>query len=188
MFEQAVRAAVFDSRVYKEIGEGPESMFRAMGVVGATAIAFGLGIRSTDVEGLEDAQALVALMGAMTVVVGWLLWSLVVYMMGTRLFGGRAGYRMIQRAIGIAYGPGVLMVAFSVPRVGGLSVYRRRIVVARLGHSRRAGDPGMGMAEGPDLHGDRVVPGHCDAAAGSSSGRRPEVRLTAETAPHRRQR
>ena len=42
MLVLALRAALLDGRIYREIGEEPVAMFRALGTVIAVAIAFGL--------------------------------------------------------------------------------------------------------------------------------------------------
>ena len=115
----ALRAAVLDGRVYQEIGEEPEHMFRAFGVVAAVALAFGLGIMNLSFEGLEGSPTLVLLIGGGTVMFGWLLWSSMAYLIGTRVLGGRASHRMLLRALGVAYAPGVLLVLTGVPAIGG---------------------------------------------------------------------
>ncbi len=49
----ALRAALLDGRIYREIGEEPQAMFRALGTVIAVAVAFGLGLMNTDFECIE---------------------------------------------------------------------------------------------------------------------------------------
>ena len=118
MLKQAVRAAFFDRRVYKEINEGGESMFPAFIVVAAAAVAFGLGVRDVTVEGFEEAQGLLVLMAVSTIIVGWGLWAVVTWFAATRLLGSAVGYRRILRVLGVASGPGVLMLLLPVPVVG----------------------------------------------------------------------
>lgn len=118
MLAQAIRAALLDGRVYKEIGDEPEAMFRALGVVVGVAIAFGLGIMSTPFQGLEDSPGLVLAVAISTAMLSWLLWASVAYLIGTRVLGGQASHRMLLRALGIAYTPGILLVLVSVPVLG----------------------------------------------------------------------
>lgn len=118
MLLAAVRAAVLDGSVYKEISETPEHMIRALVVVLAASIAFGLGIRNTLTGVNEDSQLLAILVPASTVLVGWVLWTFVAYVIGTRLLGGGASNRLLLRGIGIAHSPGILMVFFDTPAVG----------------------------------------------------------------------
>ena len=119
MLVLAMRAALLDSRVYAEIDEEPQAMFRALGVVLAVAIASGLGLMNTEFQAIEDSPTRVLLVTASTVVLGWLLWGTVAYLIGTRLLGGRATHRMLLRSLGIAYAPGMLAVFASVPVGGG---------------------------------------------------------------------
>ena len=50
--------------------------------------------------------------------VGWFLWAGVVYIIGTKVFGGQAGYRRILRSIGMTFAPGVLALFSGIPIVG----------------------------------------------------------------------
>ena len=127
MLKQAVRAAFFDRRVYKEINEGGESMFLAFVVVAAVAVAFGLGIRDVTVEGFEDAQGLLVLVAISTMMVAWGLWAVVAWFVDARLLGGSASYRRLLRVLGVASGPGVLLVFLPVPFIG-----EAVVIIARL--------------------------------------------------------
>ena len=118
MLRQAIRAALLDRRVYKEINEGGESMILALLVVAAVAVAFGLGIKDIEVEGFEDAQGMLVLVAISTSMVGWGLWAIVAWFVGTRLLGSESSYRRILRVLGVASGPGVLLVLLPVPVVG----------------------------------------------------------------------
>ena len=84
-------------------------------------MAFGIGVRfvtpaDLDLEGapswviavgIENAQMFLAIS---TMLLSWVLWSAVAYYVGTRLLGGQASYRIMIRSLGIAYGPGVLLI------------------------------------------------------------------------------
>ena len=118
MLRQAIRAALLDRRVYKEINEGGESMILALLVVAAVAVAFGLGIKDIEVEGFEDAQGMLVLVAISTSMVGWGLWAIVAWFVGTQLLGSESSYRRILRVLGVASGPGVLLVLLPVPVVG----------------------------------------------------------------------
>ncbi len=114
-----MRAALLDGRIYREIGEEPAAMFRALGTVLAAAIAFGLGLMSTDFEGFQDSPTQVFLVASTTMVLGWLLWGTIAYIVGSRALGGQATHRMLLRSLGIAYAPGIVMVLAGTPGVGG---------------------------------------------------------------------
>ena len=108
-----VRAAVLDGSVYKEISETPEHMLRALAVVVAVSIAFGLGIRNNLLESFGDSQFMAMLIPASTVILGWVVWTFVAYIIGSRLLGGSASNRLLLRGIGIAHGPGIFMALFA---------------------------------------------------------------------------
>ena len=115
----AMRAALLDGRIYREIGEEPGAMFRALGTVLAAAIAFGLGLMNAEFEGIEDSPMLVLLVASTTMVLGWLLWGTIAYIVGSRALGGQATHRMLLRSLGVAYAPGIVMVLAGTPWVGG---------------------------------------------------------------------
>ena len=54
--------------------------------------------------------------------VGWAVWSYVMYFVGTRLFHGTASYGELLRTLGFAYVPGVLLILRFIPLVGGVIV------------------------------------------------------------------
>lgn len=122
ILKQAIRAAAFDSRVYKAIADSPEAVFRSLLVVALAAIAFGLGIRTVAIEGRDEGPTMLMLLGFATVITGWLLWATVVYLLGTLLLGGKAKHRDLMRSMGIAYGPGLLLAFVAVPNLGGTIV------------------------------------------------------------------
>ena len=113
MLLMVVRAAVLDGSVYKEISETPEHMLRALAVVVAVSIAFGLGIRNNLLESFGDSQFMAMLIPASTVILGWVVWTFVAYIIGSRLLGGSASNRLLLRGIGIAHGPGIFMALFA---------------------------------------------------------------------------
>ena len=124
MLRVAVRAAFFDGSVFGEIGENPADMFRALGVVLVAAVAFGLGVRSFIGAGpaTDDAVAinLTMFIAISSIVTSWAIWSGMVWILGTKLFGGKASYRGLLRALGICYGPVVFWLFLNIPSAGPL--------------------------------------------------------------------
>jgi hypothetical protein len=51
---------------------------------------------------------------------GWLVWSYVMYFVGTRVFHGTATYGELLRTLGFASSPGVLNILRFIPVLGGL--------------------------------------------------------------------
>ena len=46
------------------------------------------------------------------------MWAGIVYIVGTKLLGGQAGFRELLRSLGMTFGPGVLAVFAGIPVVG----------------------------------------------------------------------
>mgnify|MGYP001814715501 CR=1 FL=1 len=72
-------------------------------VVIATALS-GLGAAFAT----EGAILAAMLAGALSGLIGWLVWSAVALMVGTRVFGGDADYGQMLRVIGFSYVPNVI--------------------------------------------------------------------------------
>jgi len=66
------------------------------------------------------------IMGPVSAILGWLLWSAITYVIGDKLLGGTATWGELLRTIGFAQSPGVLMIFGIIPLLGGII----RIVVA----------------------------------------------------------
>lgn len=116
------RAAFFDGSVFSEIDEQPEHMFRALGMVFFAALAFGAGIWSVfrhdaDTNKMMDLN-LVLFVGMSTILMGWVMWTAFAWMLGTKLFGGKAGYRALLRALGLSYLPVCLWLLINLPAGG----------------------------------------------------------------------
>lgn len=122
MLRLAARAALFDGSVFTEIMEQPEYMFRALGVVVVAAVAFGLGIRTLiDVTVATDNQIdtnFRMFVAMSTIITSWAVWTVLAWIIGSKLFGGSATYRGLLRALGLCYGPLVLWMFVNLP-VGG---------------------------------------------------------------------
>lgn len=120
---QILRAALLDGSLFGEIDERPEHMFRALGMVFIAALAFGAGVWSQLPSGTEPERLfglnLVLFVGIATIITGWIVWTAFAWMLGTKLFGGRAGYRVLLRALGLSYLPICAWLLLNVPLVGG---------------------------------------------------------------------
>jgi hypothetical protein len=56
--------------------------------------------------------------GLLSALIGWAVWSYVVYFVGTRFFGGTATYGELLRTLGFAESPSVLMIFSFIPVIG----------------------------------------------------------------------
>ncbi len=115
MLARAVRAALCDRKAYHGLGEDPAGGLHAMGTVAMAAIAIGLGMWSVAMQTRGISPGIVALLAMSTIALGWVTWTALAYLLGTWLLGGRASYRQLLRAIGVSYGPGVLLLLMAVP-------------------------------------------------------------------------
>ena len=59
----------------------------------------------------------------MSALVGWFIWSLITYFVGTKVFGGTASSGELLRTIGFSNSPGVLLIFGFVPILGGFLTF-----------------------------------------------------------------
>ena len=115
-----LRAAALDPKAYDGIGEQPEDMFRALGVVMVVGIAFSVGVRTLPGIDFGNTPPLSAVLVSLsTILMGWLVYTAIIYVLGTLVFRGKAGFRQILRTLGIAYGPGIVTFLGFLPAAGG---------------------------------------------------------------------
>jgi hypothetical protein len=123
-----VRAAKLDSNLYEEVEADEGANGQALTAVLIVSIASGLGagigaIISGD-SGLWFLWGL--LLGIGTGVVGWLIWSLFAYVLGTTIFKGHvteADYGQLIRTIGFSNTPRLLSFFSFIPFLGGFIAF-----------------------------------------------------------------
>jgi len=111
--DRVVGAARLDAKVYEEIEADPSAMGQAMAVVAAAALAAGVGSIGGGATG-----AVAAVVGG---IVGWFLWAVVTWLIGTRLLpepGTSADLGQMLRTIGFSAAPGLLNVLGIIPFLG----------------------------------------------------------------------
>ncbi len=117
MFGLAFRALLLDGGVFKEIKDREETMLGAFGIVAISGFAFGLGIwvelREPGAVGFDQRELLGLVMTTSTILSGWFLWTLFVWILGIRLFQGDTGFRGALRAVGVCYSPIALALFYS---------------------------------------------------------------------------
>ncbi|MDF1505056.1 YIP1 family protein [Roseisolibacter sp. H3M3-2] len=107
-------AALFDVATYEEVEHDTSATGQAAVVVALAAVASGIGNAFRGGPGI--------LAGVVAMLLGWVVWSGVTYLVGTRLFGGMATWGELLRTLGFAQAPGVLLVAAIVPGLGWLVI------------------------------------------------------------------
>ena len=117
MLGLALRAVLLDGSVFHDIRDRQETMFASLGIVIISGFAFGLGIwievREPGMVGFDTGELFGLFMAVSTIVSGWFLWTLFVWILGIRLFQGASGFRGVLRSLGICYAPIALSVFYS---------------------------------------------------------------------------
>ncbi len=114
IINRMVRAARLEPALYEEVEADRGAMGQAMAVVLISSLAAGVGG-----AGGEGSPGFLAVMvGAL---LGWLFWSLLVYLIGAKLLPEektQADLGQLMRTIGFSASPGVLRVLGFIPLLG----------------------------------------------------------------------
>ena len=131
MLRMAIRAALLRRDVYQQAASDPEIILKSLGVVILSAIALSLGLLNVvGEEGVMQPDLSWSMLGdrlisvwlvLITMLLGWVLWTLIVYLLGSRFLGGKAVYHQLLRVIGLCHGPGALFLLLQIPNVGFLA-------------------------------------------------------------------
>lgn len=114
MINRILRAIRLDSTVYREIAEDQNAMTEAAIIVVIVALLSGLG-RAIG-SGNFIVNLIVTLLTA--ILVGWILWAILTYFVGTALFKGKTDIPEMMRVLGYANAPNLLGVFAFIPCVG----------------------------------------------------------------------
>ena len=137
LLTRCLKAALFDGRVYKIQSTVNQPVLQGLVVVLAVSICFGLGLRSMPLglaeipnnkESFISNENLVMAVAIHTLIFGWILWGVLAWYVGTKLLNGNASLRAILSSLGIAYGPGILLIFSPIPFNIGTSI----VIIARL--------------------------------------------------------
>lgn len=110
MTERMRGAALLDVPTYEEVEHDTTATGQAAGVVGLVAVASAIG--SIGHGGLTMGGSIV------WAFVGWLVWSGLCYLIGTRLFDGQATWGEVLRTVGFAQTPALLTAIAFIPLLG----------------------------------------------------------------------
>ena len=117
---RALRAALLNGSLYRQLSDEPQEIFYALAIVVLSGIALGFGIESMELPKWIGADIWILVMFSVWVrLVGWFLLAGVAYIIGAKAFGGQAGYRQTLRSVGITFAPGILALFSGIPIVGG---------------------------------------------------------------------
>ena len=120
--ERIIRAARLDSTLYDEVETDETATLQALFIVIIASVSSGLGSAiSVAMLGVNLSIILASLIsGLILSLVGWLIWSFITYIIGTKIFGGIATYGELLRTIGFSDAPGILLIFSFIPFLGGL--------------------------------------------------------------------
>jgi hypothetical protein len=120
--ERMIRAAKLDVHLYEEVEKDETATLQALLVVILASISSGIGSAvSIAMLGGEPSLILASLIsGLILSLFGWLVWSFITYIIGTKVFGGIATYGELLRTIGFSDAPGLLLVFSFIPLLGGV--------------------------------------------------------------------
>jgi hypothetical protein len=119
--DRMVRAARLDTAVYNEVEADVDATGQALTVVVIAAVASGIGVAlSAALAGRQTAIVGGLIGSVVTELIGWAIFSFVMYFVGTRFFGGTASYGELLRTTGFAYTPTILLIFRFIPFLGGI--------------------------------------------------------------------
>ncbi len=114
------RAIRLQSALYEEVEADKSANIQAGLVVVIVAIAMAIG---SGLSTLTAGGFMAALWGLVLALVGWLLWALVVYIIGAKIMKGKqtqSNWGEVARTIGFANSPGIFRILAFIPVVGWL--------------------------------------------------------------------
>jgi len=106
---RVIRAARLDVAIYEEVEADHTATPQAALVVCLAAAAVAIG--------QSNAGLVAVAYGIVRELVGWLLWSLITFVIGAKLLRGTATLGELLRTIGFAQGPGMLSVLGAFPLI-----------------------------------------------------------------------
>jgi hypothetical protein len=121
LFDRMIRAARLDVSLYEEVERDDTATTQAFIVVILASICSGIGTAiGTALAGQGVLDIGIGLVGGLfSALIGWLVWSVITYFVGTRVFGGTASSGELLRTLGFSDSPGVLLILSFVPILGG---------------------------------------------------------------------
>ena len=114
--DRIIRASKLDVNLYEEVEADKSALTQAMGVVILSSLAAGLGsITSGGPTGV--------VMGTISALIGWLIWSYLTYIIGTKLLTTpetKSDYGELLRTIGFSSSPGLIRILGIIPGLRGI--------------------------------------------------------------------
>ena len=120
MLTKLIRAWRLDRKLYGELQADSHTLVQAFGIVALMTLSLWLGGMALALTQGQDfgARALALAWIAPSAFMAWVLWALLVYFIGGRLFRRAATFGQLLRALGFAHSPGTFYVLIFIPEVG----------------------------------------------------------------------
>jgi hypothetical protein len=116
-----MRAARLSVPLYEEVEADTTATTQALTVVVIAALASGIGFGLAAQMRPGGGNLIGGLIGGViSALLGWVIWSFVIYIVGTKLFGGTATMGEVLRTLGFAQTPRVLTILAFIPVLGGI--------------------------------------------------------------------
>ena len=109
--DRIIRAAKLDVNLYEEVEADKTALGQSMLVVVLSSIAAGIGV-------ISKGGVLGILTGTITAIIGWLIWSYLTYIIGTKILptpDTRADYGELLRTVGFSSSPGIIRILGIIP-------------------------------------------------------------------------
>lgn len=116
--DRMMRAARLSVPLYEEVEADTTATTQALTVVVIVAVASGIGqgLATMNQPGGNLIGGVIG--GVISALIGWFVWSWVIFFVGTRMFGGTATYGEVLRTLGFAETAGVLSILTFIPVLG----------------------------------------------------------------------
>ncbi len=111
LIDKMTRVLRLDAEIFEEVEKDPNATREAFIIVVLAGISNGIG-------GLGYMGAGGLLMGLLAGIVGWLLWSAIIYLIGVKGFGYTSDMGELLRCLGFAYTPGIFNFIGILPGIG----------------------------------------------------------------------
>ncbi|MDB9822194.1 hypothetical protein OAC89_00660 [Deltaproteobacteria bacterium] len=109
--DRIIRAAKLDINLYEEVEADKTALLQSMMVVVLSSVAAGIGV-------IGKGGINVFLPGIISALIGWLIWSYIAYIVGTKVLPTpetKADYGELLRTIGFSSSPGLIRVLGIIP-------------------------------------------------------------------------
>ena len=114
--DRIIRASKLDVNLYEEVEADKSALPQAVGVVILSSLAAGLG-------SITSGGSMGVVMGTISALIGWLIWSYLTYIIGTKLLPTpetKADYGELLRTIGFSSSPGLIRILGIIPGLRGI--------------------------------------------------------------------